>query len=130
MRKARAPHRPRRTTLPFLAARPPAADDSDAASARKAAAFDANLAKIHAVNGREGGSWSAGVNQFTDLTPAEFRALTKGRSYASHGAPPALWLALISSSSRRGDSACQRRTAAGLGRARPLCACARHAPPA
>jgi len=52
--------------------------------AQRKEAFEANLAKIKAHNSQTPApSWTMGVNQFADLTSAEFRDFTKGRNKPS-----------------------------------------------
>jgi hypothetical protein len=46
-------------------------------SQRAQVVFDANLAKIHAHNAQNL-SWTAGVNQFTDMTQSEFKSYYQG----------------------------------------------------
>jgi cathepsin L len=45
---------------------------------RRAALFDASLARVGAKNAQEGRSWSAGVNEFMDWTVHERKALAGG----------------------------------------------------
>jgi cathepsin L len=58
--------------------------ESEVVRSKREEAFSANLAKIKAHNSQTPApSWTMGVNQFADLTSAEFKAMTKGRSKPS-----------------------------------------------
>jgi len=56
----------------------PKAYNSDSVEARRKEVFDANMKLIRQQNSMDGTSWWADVNQFTDMTNSEFRALISG----------------------------------------------------